>query len=201
MRILADSMRLAQPTAPRVHARVRSGVHISIYISDADGSPGRRIAALHRLTAPVRPDPSTEREALGKRKCLGVHCTPVHSSEEVVVSSQRAQTTQCVSGSQVLGLGTHAATALGLAAAGTRAVAPCPEIERPYMKSINESQEAHWRANCELEAPYSGRVGHSRAAACLVRHRTEPLFARQFQEPFWLNQGVPETGGFLLGGQ
>jgi hypothetical protein len=33
MRILADSMRLAQPTAPRVHARVRSGVPISISIS------------------------------------------------------------------------------------------------------------------------------------------------------------------------
>jgi hypothetical protein len=33
MRILADSRRLAQPTAPRVHARVRSGVPISISIS------------------------------------------------------------------------------------------------------------------------------------------------------------------------
>ncbi len=33
MLILADSRRLAQPTAPRVHARVRSGVPISISIS------------------------------------------------------------------------------------------------------------------------------------------------------------------------
>jgi hypothetical protein len=33
MRILAYSRRLAQPTAPRVHARVRSGVPISISIS------------------------------------------------------------------------------------------------------------------------------------------------------------------------
>ncbi len=37
MRILADSRRLAQPTAPRVHARVRSGVPISISISHASG--------------------------------------------------------------------------------------------------------------------------------------------------------------------
>jgi hypothetical protein len=46
MRILADSRRLAQPTAPRVHARVRSGVPISISISCvssriAGGSPSQ----------------------------------------------------------------------------------------------------------------------------------------------------------------
>jgi hypothetical protein len=43
MRILADIRRLAQPTAPRVHARVRSGVPISISISkDGKASvPGR----------------------------------------------------------------------------------------------------------------------------------------------------------------
>ncbi len=35
LRILADSRRLAQPTAPRVHARVRSGVPISISISSS----------------------------------------------------------------------------------------------------------------------------------------------------------------------
>ncbi len=40
LRIPADSRRLAQPTAPRVHARVRSGVPISISIPQARAGQG-----------------------------------------------------------------------------------------------------------------------------------------------------------------
>jgi hypothetical protein len=45
MRILADSMRLAQPTAPRVHARVRSGVPVFVSVSSAPELPTRCLAS------------------------------------------------------------------------------------------------------------------------------------------------------------